>query len=253
VAVTYDDLAGRWAVVTGGASGIGRACALALAETGCHTAILDLPAQSQAAEETIGLVTAMGRQATFLAADVTDVPSVRRAVAEMGQRQTPVSIWVNCAGRVIRKPALELTEADWDAVLDVNLRGSFFCAQAAAAAMQHTSGGSIVNISSIFGLLGGANRAAYASSKAGLVNLTRCLAVEWQPLGIRVNAVAPSFVRTPLTEQLLAGGLDVQNRTLGNELPEPGDVAATVCFLASQAARMITGQVLAVDGGWSAW
>jgi NAD(P)-dependent dehydrogenase (short-subunit alcohol dehydrogenase family) len=86
-----------------------------------------------------------------------------------------------------------------------------------------------------------------------MVNLARCLAIEWQPLGIRVNAVAPSFVRTPLTEQLLAGGLDVQNRTLGNDLPEPEDVAATVCFLASEAARMITGQVLAVDGGWSAW
>jgi 2-dehydro-3-deoxy-D-gluconate 5-dehydrogenase len=143
---------------------------------------------------------------------VTDVPSIRRAVAEMGQRQEPVSIWVNCAGRVIRKPALDRTEADWDSVVDVNLRGSFFSAQAAAAAMQHTNGDSIVNISSIFGLLGGANRAAYASSKAGLVNLTRCLAVGWQPLGIRVNAVAPSFVRTPLTEQLLAGSSDLRFR-----------------------------------------
>jgi NAD(P)-dependent dehydrogenase (short-subunit alcohol dehydrogenase family) len=100
---------------------------------------------------------------------------------------------------------------------------------------------------------GGANRAAYASSKAGLLNLTRCLAIEWQPLGIRVNAVAQSFVCTPLTEQLLAGGLDVQNRTLGNDLPEPWDVARDGLLPGQRAARMITSQVLAVDGGWSAW
>ncbi len=250
----YEDLKGRGAIVTGGASGIGRATVLALARSGCNTAIIDLPDRREAAEETIRLGAAQGSKVTYLSADVTITESIERAVQTMLEHFGSLSIWVNGAGRVVRRPALDLTQEDWDSVLDVNLRGAFFCAQTAARAMRHSGGGSIVNIASIFGLLGAANRAAYAASKAGLVNLTRCLAVEWYPLHIRVNAVAPSFVRTPLTEQLLADGLDIQDRALGSGLPEPDDVAAAVCFLASdQAARMITGHVLPIDNGWSAW
>jgi NAD(P)-dependent dehydrogenase (short-subunit alcohol dehydrogenase family) len=147
-----------------------------------------------------------------------------------------------------------LTADDWTRVLTTNLSGAFFCAQAfARAVIAAKMEGCIVNVASIFGLTGGPNRAAYSASKAGLVNLTRVLAYEWQPFGIRVNAVAPTFVRTPLTDRLLAGGLDIQNRALGERLATPEDVAEAVYFLSSHAAAMIAGHTLPVDGGWLAW
>ena len=250
----YNDLHGVCAAVTGAAGGIGRACAQALAANGSNVAVLDLPDRAEEARETVRAIRDAGGQARAFEIDVTSVHSIKHAVQATEKDLGPLRIWVNNAGVIVRKPALEVTEEDWDRVVDVCLRGVFFCSQAAAAAMKESGGGSIINLSSVFGLVAGVNRVAYSTSKAAVAHLTRILACEWQRYGIRVNALAPCFVRTPMTEMLLERGLDVQNRSLGERLADPEDVAEAVLFLAShEASRMVTGHTMAVDGGWTAW
>jgi len=250
----YVDLQGACAAITGAAGGIGRACAQALALNGCRIAVLDLADKLDEAHETVELIQGAGGQAHAFEIDVTRVESIKRAIQATNQGLGPLRIWVNNAGTVVRKPAFEVTEEDWDRVTGVCLRGVFFCSQAAAAAMRDSGGGSIINIASVFGLVAGVNRAPYSTSKAAAVHLTRILACEWHQYGIRVNAVAPCFVRTPMTERLLEQGLDVQNRSLDERLADPADVAEAVLFFASaSASRMVTGHTLAVDGGWTAW
>lgn len=252
--IRYPDLQGRCAVITGGASGIGRACAGELAKNGAKVAILDLPAQASASSSAVSSLKTLGAQALAVEADVRNVPSLQKALDQIHSELGPPQIWVNNAGWVVRKPALEITETEWDQVIDVCLRGAFFCSQLVAESMRRNAGGSIINMASVYGLVGGKHRAAYAASKAGLINLTRVLAVEWREYSIRVNAVAPCFVRTPMTERLLSEGLDVPNRALGEGLADPEDVGHAVCFLASDfASGMITGHSLPVDGGWTAW
>lgn len=252
--VHYPDLQGRCAVITGGASGIGRACASELAKNGAKVAVLDLPAQASAASAAIVSLETLGVEALAVEADVRDVSSIQRAVDQIRSELGPPQIWVNNAGSVVRKPALEVSEDEWDRVVDVCLRGAFFCSRLAAESMRQNGGGNIINMASVYGLIGGRNRAAYAASKAGLVNLTRVLALEWREYAIRVNAIAPCFVRTPMTEKLLGEGLDVPNRAINEDLANPEDVGHAVCFLASDfASGMITGHALPVDGGWTAW
>jgi 2-deoxy-D-gluconate 3-dehydrogenase len=169
-----------------------------------------------------------------------------------------LDVMVCNAGVNVRTPALELTEAAWDTVLDVNLRGVFFTAQAGAAEMvRQGRGGKIVSIASIMGLVGSPKRsAAYCASKAGVVNLTRALAVEWAEYGIQVNAVAPTFARTALTEGLFEDQAVVDfilERTPNKQLATPESIAEAVAFLCSAGADMITGVTLPVDGGWTAW
>ena len=147
---------------------------------------------------------AAGGEASALGLDVRDVGSIERCVRDAAEWRGRLDVLVNNAGVAVRKPALELTEADWDAVLDVNLRGVFFVAQAVGRVLrdQEPSGGAIVNVASIMGLVGSPERAAYGASKGGVVNLTRTLAIEWAPYGIRVNTVCPTFVDTPLTRPM---------------------------------------------------
>ena len=168
-----------------------------------------------------------------------------------------LDILVNNAGVNVRQPAFEVTEEAWDLVLDTNLKGLFFTAQAAGRAMrdQDPPGGSIINVSSVMGLVGYYDRAAYCSSKAGVINLSRVLAIEWAPHEIRVNAVCPTFVETPLTRVLLENEAiksDILGRTPAGRLATPEEVAAAIVFLAGPSARMITGTALTVDGGWTA-
>lgn len=233
---------GMVAAVTGGAGGIGIAIARELAHSGHKVIVLDLPTAEPPADF------------HFVPLDIRRPSDIERAFREIESVAGTPTIWVNNAGVAVRKPAIEITPEEWERVIETNLTGSFFCAQAFARRLISVrKPGVLINIASIFGLVGGPRRAAYSASKAALVNLTRVLAYEWHEFGIRVNAVAPTFVRTPMTEKLLLEGLDVVNRSLSGRLASPEDVACAVRFLASPEAAMITGHTLPVDGGWLAW
>ena len=249
------DLTGRRAVVTGAARGIGRAIALALAESGADVALLDrLPAEVEA---TANEVRALGRRALALTTDVSDGATVGATAADvLAFFAGRVDILVNNAGVVSRQSILDATEAEWDHVMDVNLKGTFVCTQAFTPAMIAGGGGKVVNLGSTFGVVGNPDRAAYAASKGGIIQLTRQMAVELAPHGINVNAVGPALVRTelvaPLIEPGMAYGEEIRRKTPLGRFAEPEDVAWPIVFLASPAADYITGHLLMVDGGWTA-
>lgn len=245
------------AVVTGAGSGLGQAFAQALAAYGADVVITELPGKEAAAEETAQLVAAQGRRSLTLPLDVTKMDSVtglvNRVVADWGR----IDILVNNAGLNVPRWAVDVTEEQWDRVLDTDLKGAFFMAQLVGKHMiDRGEGGKIINITSIMGQVGFYYRAAYCSAKAGLANLTRVLAVEWSPHAINVNAVAPAFILTPLTAPMFEDPAFrdlVLDRTPMRRIGVPADVVGAVVFLASPAANMITGHVLLVDGGWTAW
>jgi NAD(P)-dependent dehydrogenase (short-subunit alcohol dehydrogenase family) len=189
--------------------------------------------------------------------DVTDEPAVDAAMAEVAARHGGIDILVASAGIAIRRPATELPLADWQKVVDVNLTGVFLCARSAARHMIAGGGGRIVTVASIMGMVGGGAypNVSYQAAKGGVVNLTRALALEWAAHGIRVNAVAPTYVRTRLIAGLLADTevlAELENRTPLGRLAEPEEVADAVLFLAGRGSAMVTGHVLAVDGGYLA-
>src|ERR1043165_7711255 len=223
-------LAGKTAVVTGGASGIGAAAVKLFQQCGAEVTVLDI---------TNGC-------------DVTD----ERAVAEQFGKLGAFDILVNSAGRAVRKPAIELSGEEWDQVLDLNLKATFFCSRAAVPCMKKRGGGAIVNLASIMGFSGGIfPNASYQASKGGVVNLTRALALEWAEDRIRVNSVAPTFVNTELTIPIFSNPdvlKQVEAHTPLGVLPEVDDIAAAILFLASPAARCVTGIVLPVDSGYLA-
>ena len=224
------DVGGKLAVVTGGAKGIGAATAKLFSESGAKVVVLDI---------------AEG-------CDVTDEDQVKKAFAGIGD----IDILVNNAGRAVRKSAVEVQKADWDAVLDLNLTATFLCSRLAHPHMKKRGGGAIVNLASIMGFSGGIYpNASYQASKGGVVNLTRALALEWAADNIRVNAVAPTYVRTDLTTPIFSSPellKTVMGHTPLGRLPETEDIAAAILFLCSDAARCITGVTLPVDSGYLA-
>jgi NAD(P)-dependent dehydrogenase (short-subunit alcohol dehydrogenase family) len=238
-------LDGQTAVVTGGASGIGRATAHALAQAGASVVIVDLDADL--ANETAAEVDGIG-----FAVDVTD----EAAVVELFAGLDSCGVLVTCAGRSLRAPSLETSMTDWHAVVDLNLTATFLCAREAARHMVDT-GGSIIAMASMMGHVGGSvfPNPAYHASKGGVVNLVRALAVEWAPYTIRVNAVAPTFVETPFIQPVFdqpdVVELILEKTPLGR-MATATDVAAAVLYLASPASAMVTGTSLPVDGGWLA-
>ncbi|MBX6771224.1 MAG: glucose 1-dehydrogenase [Chloroflexi bacterium] len=248
---------GQIAAVTGGGSGIGRAAAWALARAGADVVLGELPHLIGRAEEAADqIASATGRQAVALPLDVTRTASIASFVAGAVERFGRLDILVNSAGVNRTRPALEVTEEDWDFVLDVNLKGLFFCCQAAAREMIKQKRGKIINLASINGVVGYVKRAAYCASKGGVVNLTRALAIEWAPHGINVNAVGPTYIETPLTVPTLSDPetrADILRRTPLGRIGRVEDVAGAIVFLASPAADLITGHTLLVDGGWTAW
>jgi NAD(P)-dependent dehydrogenase (short-subunit alcohol dehydrogenase family) len=251
-------LTGKVALITGAGTGLGKASALALAAEGARVVVTELPDRLERAEATIAAVRDAGGEGRALPLNVLDLTQIERCVAETAAFGGRIDILVNNAGINIPKRAFEVTEADWDAVLDINLKGVFFVAQAVGRVMrdQTPRGGCVINMASQMGLVGYYDRAAYCSSKAGVVNLTRVLAIEWAEFGIRVNAVCPTFVDTPLTRPMFekseAFREDVLDRILLHRLATPEEIAAAVVFLAGPGASMITGHPLPVDGGWTA-
>jgi NAD(P)-dependent dehydrogenase (short-subunit alcohol dehydrogenase family) len=245
----------RVAIVTGGARGIGRETSEMLAGAGARVAVADL--DKVAAEAAAAAMVAAGFRAFAIAVDVADEASVDVMVRATLEKEGRVDILINNAGIAIRRPTVELALADWDRVVAVNMTGAFLCARAAARPMIANGGGAIVNVASIFGMSGGGlyPNVSYQATKGAIVNMTRALAVEWAPQGLRVNAVAPTYVRTDLTAGILKDPelvARIEAMTPMRNLAEPRDVAAAIAFLVSPAAAMITGHVLAVDGGFLA-
>jgi NAD(P)-dependent dehydrogenase (short-subunit alcohol dehydrogenase family) len=247
-------LDGQAALVTGAARGLGRAIALALAHAGADVALglRDAGSGGDLVEEIEGT----GRRALRLQMDISDLDqvatAVRRAVDELGR----LDILVNNAGIGPENPAEDVRVEDFDETLAVNLRGTFFTSQAAGRAMIEQGRGRIVNLSSQAGFVALPGEAIYCMTKAAIAHLTRCLAVEWGRHGITVNAVAPTFIATPGTEEALADPgfrADVEERIAAlHRIGRPVDVTGAVVFLASPAASLITGETILIDGGWTA-
>lgn len=248
-------LYGKVALITGGGRGIGQETALMLSQAGAKVAVLDR--DESAAKGAVDAIVSAGGEAVVLVADVSKPEQIKQAFATALDRFGRLDILVNNAALVRRIPALETSIDVWREVMDVNLNAAFFCSCAAAEPMTAAGGGAIVNIASIMGISGGGIYpiASYHASKGGLINLTRGLAVEWASRGIRVNAVAPTWVRTEFTKALLDD--PEMSKTLLDLMPlrkfaDTIDVAAAVLYLASPAAKVVTGHVLAVDGGYLA-
>ena len=248
------DLAGRVALVTGGNSGIGLAMAEAFAEAGA--AVVLAARDREKGEAAAAGIAQQGGRALFLTFDAAAEASCRSLVTEAERRMGRLDILVNNAGMSIRKPAEEYTAEEWRAVLDTNLSGAFWCAQAAYPAMRRQGQGKIINIGSMFALFGAAYAIPYAASKGALVQITKSLACAWAGDNIQVNAILPGWIDTELTRNARAqvAGLHkrVLARTPAGRWGEPADLKGAAVFLASTAADFVTGAALAVDGGFSA-
>ena len=241
-------LDGKIAVVTGAARGIGQAIAAQLAAAGADVALCDL--QTDWLAETAALVAAAGRRASCYAGDVSNAEAVQNTVAAVEREFGRIDILVNNAGVTKDNFLIRMTEQDWDQVLDINLKGTFLFTKAVCRPMMKQRSGAIVNVASIIGLIGNAGQCNYAASKAGVIALTKSTAKELAARGIRVNAVAPGFIKTKMTDRLSE---DIRMKMLEaiplGRFGEPADVAQVVLFLASDAAAYVTGQVLTVCGG----
>ena len=239
---------GKVAVVTGAARGIGRTIAEKLAREGADVAICDLQAEWLA--ETAVAVQALGRKVLPLAVDVGDSVAVNACIAEVVKVFGKVDIMVNNAGITKDTLLVRMSDDDWDAVLRVNLKGTFLFSRAVAKHMMKQRSGAIVNIASVIGLIGNAGQCNYAASKAGVIALTKSTAKELASRGVRVNAIAPGFISSKMTDAL---SQEVRDQMLANiplgRFGGPEDVARAVAFLASDEAGYVTGQVLSVNGG----
>jgi NAD(P)-dependent dehydrogenase (short-subunit alcohol dehydrogenase family) len=248
------NLSGKIAFVTGAATGLGAAISVALAQCGADVAISDKPGNSL--EATSRAINELERRAFSVELNVADLPPIRDAVATVEREFGPIDILVNNAGINVPKPGLEVTESNWDEHFATNVKGGFFTAQAVAGGMIARGWGRVIFISSQSGLVGIPGQPVYCATKGAVNQLVRTLGVEWAKHGLTVNAVAPTFVETNLTRTRLQNP-EFRDFVLGKipcgKLALPEHVAAAVAYLASDEAAMVNGDILRVDGGWTAW
>ncbi|WP_158602152.1 SDR family NAD(P)-dependent oxidoreductase [Cohnella endophytica] len=249
------EVADRIVLVTGSGNGIGRAIAIAFAKEGASVVITDI--DEGAAEKVAREIESMGGKAKSIRTDVSSGADVERLFAVIHREYGKLDVLVNNVGTTIRKPTVSFTEEEWDFIYDTNVKSMFLCARAAGKLMLKRGGGSVVNISSILGTGGVSRRMPYASSKAAVDSFTQTLACEWALDGVRVNAVAPGYIRTEGLNQAFVAGIlkedDMVRRTPQARLGTPENIADAVLFLCSSKAEYITGTVLYVDGGYSAY
>lgn len=249
---TFPDLGGAPVLVTGGGSGIGAAVVEGFARQGARVAVLDVIDAAPFAAEVSART---GSEVLALRCDVTDTAALGAAVAEAEAAHGPLRVLVSGAADDTRMEALEVTEAEWDRSLALNLKPYFFAAQAAGRSMARSGGGAIVNFTSLSYIIGSVGLAPYVAANAGITGLTRALAREWGPKGVRVNAVAPGWVMTERQRRLWVTEEALDAFVARQCIPrpvEPEDIVGPVLFLASGASAMVTGQVLVVDGGIAA-
>lgn len=244
-------LANKVAIVTGAGSGIGRASAIALAREGARVAVVDI--QDAAGQQTVESIRQAGREAAFIHADVSQREEANAMVTQVLDQFHSIDVLHNNAGVAVRMPVAEQDEEGWDRCIKVNLKSIFLCCKFAIPHML-ANGGSIINTSSVTGVVGVRNRAAYSTTKGGIVILTKNMALDYARFNIRVNCVCPGFVRTPLIDRIVQDPAAKQKLTalhpLGR-LGTPEDIANAVVFLASNDSSWITGHALVVDGGFS--
>lgn len=248
------DLNGKVAAVTGGGNGIGKACAIAFMENGAEIALIDYSASAlaQAKEE----IEASGGKCRTYVCDVTSVQQINETFAQIEADSGRLDILLNSAGVNVQQWGEEVTEEAWDKVLNTNAKGTFFCCQAAGKIMFKQSRGSIINLGSAMSVVGYERRSSYCASKGAVAQFTKVLAGEWARYNITVNTVAPTFIYTPFTAPMFENKEfheDVKRRILLGRVGEVEDVVGAVLYLASDAAKFVTGSVLMVDGGWTAW
>ena len=240
------DLSGKRAFVTGASSGIGMGCALALAEAGAH--VFCAARREDVLQQAVEVMRAEGMAAEAVQLDITDLTAMEKTL----KAQAGFDVVINAAGLARHSPALETTPADFDAVMDVNLRAAYFLSVGAAHGMQD-KGGSIIHISSQMGHVGGIDRAVYCASKHALEGMVKAMAIEWGKSGIRINTICPTFVRTPLTEPTFNDPdrlAWIMDKIKLPRVAEVSDIMGAALFLASDASAMVTGTSMLIDGGW---
>ncbi len=248
------DLSGRVALVTGASKGLGKAFAVALASAGADIALHARNIDDLKAVKS--LIETRGRRAEIFYTDVLDKACIDDSVASTLETFGQIDILVNNAGVNVRKPVLELSADEWDMVLNTNLRGYFLMARAVVPAMLSRGSGKVINVASILGAVGLPTQLAYASSKGGVVQMTKVMALEWAKQGIQVNAIGPTYFETPLVAQLRNDPERYQfivDRTPAGRWGQPEELAGLIIFLASRGSDFITGQTIFIDGGWTIW
>lgn len=252
------DLTGQLAIITGGGSGLGRSMAVGFAWYGANVVCADV--NIQGAEETAELVRKEGQEALAVCCDVTNQENVDNLVAVTMEKFSTIDILVNSAGITKHVPPSDFLMKDWMHIINVNLKGTFMCCQAVGRIMEKNKKGNIINITSLLGVIGvGGGNSAYCASKAGIIGMTRDLAIEWALCGIRVNAIAPCPFKTPMLDKAIEESPDpeplvagIKSRIPMGRIGESDEIIGTAVYLASEASSMVTGHVVHLDGGYLA-
>lgn len=249
----FNDLEGKTVIVTGGNRGIGQEIAIDFAQLGAN--VIVIARDKDSLDKTLDILNESSGQHTVYALDMTQIDQLSKVIDDIISIYEKIDVLVNNAGINISKPAFEIEENDWENVLDINLKSLFFISKFVGKYMAQEQRGKIVNMASQVGFVGYFDRAPYASSKGGVIQLTKALAVEWAQYNINVNAIAPTFVETELTEKMFKNEAfkeDVLDRILFHKMPKPTDISGAVIYLSSQLSNFVTGETIKIDGGWTA-